>query len=197
MPRLQEDLHLPAVAFAALHPLQLAGSLSGIAAALCGALLLGTGHADAERPGPRARFLHAPTLVDRPGSLPTGAFLSPPNGRSRRSVANAWGSGRSRSCAFVLADSSSANSLAPASLRNFHGAHHPCLGMLAAFFYVADRGKTTPCARMSKKDRKSTRCSTICGRRIGPVGLPVTAPSSSASVLCTKKRGPRSMSTPA
>src|SRR5437016_8808747 len=127
--RLREDLHLPAVAFASLHPLQRAGSLPGTAAALCGALLLGTGHAYSQRPGPRARFLDAPPLVEWPGPFPTGAFFFPPDARPRRSLASASGSGRSRSWAFILGDSSSANSLAPTSLRNFHGAHHPCLGM--------------------------------------------------------------------
>ena len=87
--RLRENVHLPAVAFAPVHPLQLAGSLPGIASALCGALLLGTGHAYAQRPGPRARFLHAPPLVERPGPLTTGPFLSPSNTGPRRSLASA------------------------------------------------------------------------------------------------------------
>jgi len=45
-----EDLHIPAGAFSPLHALQPAGSLSGMAAACCGALLLGRGEAYAQRP---------------------------------------------------------------------------------------------------------------------------------------------------
>ncbi|HTG62337.1 MAG TPA: hypothetical protein VMG63_23385, partial [Terriglobia bacterium] len=35
-----------------------------------------------------------------------------------------------------MADSGPASPLAPASLRNFPRAHHPCLGRLAAFSYA-------------------------------------------------------------
>jgi hypothetical protein len=46
---LQEDLHLPPAAFSPVHALQFADALSGIAAALCAALLLGRGHTYAQR----------------------------------------------------------------------------------------------------------------------------------------------------
>jgi hypothetical protein len=45
-----EDLHLVTGVFSALHTLQPAGTLPGMAAALCGALLMGEGIAQAPRP---------------------------------------------------------------------------------------------------------------------------------------------------
>jgi len=95
LPRLREDLHLPPAVFSPLHPLQFADARSGIAAALCGALFLGAGHAYAQGPEPRARFFHASSLGPRTGPLPTGSFLSPPNAPACHSLADArcsWGS---------------------------------------------------------------------------------------------------------
>ena len=88
--RLREDLHLPSAAFSPLHPLQFADALSGFAAALCGALLLGGGDAYAQRPEPRARFFHASPLGPRTGLLPTGPFLSPPNAHRHHSLVGTW-----------------------------------------------------------------------------------------------------------
>ena len=39
--RLRQDLYFPSGALAPLHPLQFAGALPGIEAALCGALVVG------------------------------------------------------------------------------------------------------------------------------------------------------------
>jgi hypothetical protein len=97
LPRLREDLHLPPAVFSPLHPLQYADALSGIAAALCGTLLLGRSHAYTQRPESRARFFHASPLGPRTGLLPTGFFLSPPNAHPRHSLAGTWCSGGSPS----------------------------------------------------------------------------------------------------
>src|SRR6516164_9336199 len=86
LPRLRKDLHLSSAAFSPLHPLQFADALSGIATALCGALLLGRGHAYAPRPESPTRFFHAPSLGPRSGLLPTGSFFSPPNAHPRHSL---------------------------------------------------------------------------------------------------------------
>ena len=94
---LREDLHLPPAVFSPLHPLQFADARSGIAAALCGTLLLGRGHAYTQRPESRARFFHAPSLGPRTGLLPTGSFLSPPNAQPHHSLADARCSDRSPS----------------------------------------------------------------------------------------------------
>jgi hypothetical protein len=131
--RLREDLHLPAVAFAPLHPLPLAGSLPGLAAALRGALLWGRGGAHAERPPSPARSLDTPPLGPRSPSLSTRPFLSTPNAGPRRSLAGTPRSGRLRSRSFVGGASDSASPLALAALRNFPCAHHPCLGTLPPF----------------------------------------------------------------
>jgi hypothetical protein len=116
---LREDLHLSSTAFSPIHPLQFAGALSGIATALCGALFLGRSHAYTQRPESCARFFHASPLGPRTGLLPTGFFLSPPNAHPRHSMAGTWCSSGSPSRAFVLADSSSAGSLALKALRKF------------------------------------------------------------------------------
>jgi hypothetical protein len=90
LPWLREDLHFPPAVFSPLHPLQFADALSGIAAALCGALFLGGGDAYAQRSQPRARSFHASSLGPRTGPLPTGPFLSPPNARPHGSLFSAW-----------------------------------------------------------------------------------------------------------
>jgi hypothetical protein len=113
------DLHVPALAFAPVHRLQPAGSLSGTESALCGALLLGAVDADAQRPRPSARFFHAPPLVEWSRSFSAATFFSPSDARPHCSLDRASGSGRSRNRAFVLGDASSTNSLASTPLRTF------------------------------------------------------------------------------
>jgi hypothetical protein len=119
LPRLREDLHFPSAVFSPLHALQLTGSLSGASPTLGGAVLLGRGDAHAQRSRSAARFFHAPPLVERPGPLSTGSFLSAPNTRLLGPLASAWRSGGSQCLAVVGADSGSAGPLAPASLRVF------------------------------------------------------------------------------
>src|SRR2546425_11487367 len=88
LPWLRKDLHFPPAAFFPLHALQLAGALSCVAAALCGALLLGRGGASAQGLESRARPFHTPPLVERFGALPAGPFLSAPNACPRESLAD-------------------------------------------------------------------------------------------------------------
>jgi len=155
LPWLREHLHLPAMVFAPLHALQPAGSLSSIASTLWGALLLGGGYASAQGSQSRARSLHPPPLGPRPGSFSTRSFLSAPNAGPLRSLADARQSVRPRGWAVVGADSDSADALAPASLRNFSFAHHPCLGVLAAFAYA---GLQRPNSTMGEDLVKIKQC---------------------------------------
>ena len=122
LPRLREDLHFPSAVFSPLHALQLTGSLSGASPTLGRAVLLGRGDAHAQRSRSAARFFHAPPLVERPGPLSTGSFLSAPNTRLLGPLASAWRSGGSRCLAVVGADSGSASPLASASIRVFSSA---------------------------------------------------------------------------
>ena len=83
--------------FLSLTPTRFAGALSGIATALFGALLLGRGHAYAQRPESRSRFFHASPLGPQTGLLPTGSFVSSPNAHPRHSLADTRCSGGSPS----------------------------------------------------------------------------------------------------
>jgi len=108
--RLREDLHFSSVAFTPLHALQLTGSLSGIAAALCGALLLGRGHAYAQK---TLTVCPIPCTLRRWSSgldcsQPALSFLRQTLARVSHWLARKR-PGRSRSWAFILADSGSAN----------------------------------------------------------------------------------------
>jgi hypothetical protein len=92
-----KDLYPPSLVLSPLHPVQLAGSRSGAATTLSGALFVGRGDTYAEGSRSGARSLHRPSMVAWHGPLPTGGFLSAPNVRPPGPLVGARRSARSPS----------------------------------------------------------------------------------------------------